>query len=286
MGAENMQKMNSPWLKIGWIAIFLCALHPALSQGTPRPTAPQAASAPAAAPNRTPVIVELYTSEGCSSCPPADDYLAQLEQKQPLPTVEIVALEEHVDYFNQEGWIDPFSSKEWTQRQESYDSALRAGGPVTPQMIVDGANQFAGSEINHVGMAILQASRQPRTGVMLSRKPSSTNDAPHFDLTVGKLVGVTEKDAPEIWLVISESGLHSAVDKGENAGHDLHHASVVRTIRKIGVANPAQDSTSFTGDFAVEMKPAWKPENLSAVVVVQEKKSRRILGAAAIPIAK
>jgi hypothetical protein len=270
--------MNSALPKIGLLAIFLCTLHPAMSQ-EPQQTTQSPAT------NRTPVLVELFTSEGCSSCPPADDLLARFERLQPFDSVEIVALEEHVDYFNQDGWVDPFSSQEWTQRQFSYDNALHAGTPSTPQMIVDGQSHFAGGQINNVSAAILDASKKPQTAVVLTQKVLNAPDEPQFTVSVGKLVGAAEKDTPEVWLLISESGLHSAVDRGENAGHDLHHASVVRTLKKIGVVNPAADSPSFTGDFPIKLKSTWKRENLHAVVIVQEKKSRRILGAAAITIA-
>ncbi len=269
--------MNSPWCRIGLLTVFLCALRPAISQENGQ-------TGSASAPNRTPVLVELFTSEGCSSCPPADDFLSRLEHQQPFGSVEIVAMEEHVDYFNHDGWIDPFSSAEWTQRQFSYDAALHAGTPATPQMVVDGQSQFAGGQINDVQNAIREAAQKPRTDVALSWKTSVADGTPQLDVSVGKLVGAGEKDTPEVWLVITESGLHSAVDRGENAGHDLHHASVVRSFQKIGVAKAATDSQSFTGEVAIKLKASWKRENLRAVAIVQEKRSRRILGAAAIPI--
>jgi hypothetical protein len=276
--------MNSLLLKISLLAIFLCGLQPASTRES-RQSAPQSTAAPAAAP-RTPVVVELFTSEGCSSCPPADDLLARIEHAQPFGSAEVIAVEEHVDYFNQEGWIDPFSSPDWTQREVVYDNAVRAGTPSTPQMFVDGQFHFSGGQINNVSAAILAASKIPQTAVALVQKPSTQPAEPQFSVSVSKLAAVAEKDTPEVWLLISESGLHSAVDRGENAGHELHHASVLRSIKKIGVANPAvADSPSFSADAPVKLKPTWKRENLHAVAIVQEKKSRKILGAAAIPIA-
>src|SRR5262249_54065523 len=101
------------------------------------------AGLPAAA--RKAVVVELFTSEGCSSCPPADAFLARLENEQPVENAEILALEEHVDYWNSQGWVDPFSSVAMTERQRGYAFALGTGSAYTPQMIVDGHEQFVGS---------------------------------------------------------------------------------------------------------------------------------------------
>jgi len=100
---------------------------------------------------------------------------------------------------------------------------------------------------------------------------------------IGKIEGGTKSDAEEVWLAITETGLHSAVTRGENAGEDLHHAAVVRSMRKIGEAK-ANGDTSFVGDASVSLQKEWKRENLRAVVFVQEKKSRRILGSAEIRI--
>jgi hypothetical protein len=272
--------MYSILLKVILPAIFLCVLQPAI----PREPLQSAAATPAV--NRTPVVVELFTSEGCSSCPPADDLLARIEHTQPFDSAEVIALEEHVDYFNQDGWIDPFSAPDWTQREFVYDSAVHAGTPSTPQVFVDGQNHFAGGQINNLSAGILEASKKPQTAVALAQKASPAPDERQFSVSVSKLNGATEKDTPEVWLIVSESGLHSAVDRGENAGHDLHHASVLRSLKKVGAANRAAgESPSFSADVTIKLKPGWKRENLRAVAIVQEKKSRKILGAAAIPIA-
>src|SRR6266851_780391 len=95
---------------------------------------------------RSPVIVELFTSEGCSSCPPADDLLARLQKSQPVPNAEIIALEEHVDYWNELGWADPFSSSRYRERQNDYARIFQVDSVYTPQMVVNGQAGFSGSD--------------------------------------------------------------------------------------------------------------------------------------------
>jgi hypothetical protein len=108
----------------------------------------------------------------------------------------------------------------------------------------------------------------------------SADDQERLILRAGKVVGASPDDVPEVWLAVTETGLHSAVTRGENAGEDLHHAAVVRILKKIGVANEKDGNTSFTGEASVSLDRGWKRDNLRAVVFLQEKKSRQILGAA------
>ncbi len=230
---------------------------------------------------REPVIVELFTSEGCSTCPPADALLARLEDEQPVAGAEAIALEEHVDYWNHQGWVDPYSSAEWTMRQQEYVAAFKGDGAYTPQMVVDGRAQFIGSRIREVMAGIGEASRAPKASVVVAPMNPARNLTQQFTVSVEKLVGGTSGDTAEVWLVITEKGLHSEVNRGENAGKDVHHASIVRWMRKVGVVD-RKSLTSFTGNISVKLKPVWKLENLRVVALVQEKKSRRILGAASL----
>jgi hypothetical protein len=233
-----------------------------------------------AATKRTPVVVELFTSEGCSSCPSADTLLKSLEQHQPYPDAEVIPIEEHVDYWNHDGWVDPFSSANWTFRQEAYVRKLKANTEYTPQMVVDGQTQFSGNDILQVVVAVNRAARSPHVNVSISPGKSDGKDAQDFAVSVGKLVGTTSGNSDEVWLAVTEDDLHSSVGAGENAGHVLYHAAVLRSLTKIGIANAAAKLDSFTGDPRVKFSSHWNRKNLHVVVFVQEKQSKRILGAA------
>ena len=248
-----------------------------------RPYPQAGASMPQTSP--TPIVVELFTSEGCSSCPPADALLARMDGAQLKGNVQLIALEEHVDYWNDGGWVDPFSSPDWTSRQWAYAGALGNRNAYTPQMVVDGTTEFVGSHADKAREAILKAANKTKIPVTMIPGSSNGTDKENISVKIGTLEGPTKSDAAEVWLAITETGLHSAVKRGENAGEDLHHAAVVRSMSKIGEAK-ANSETSFAGDPTVPLKKEWKRENLRAVVLVQEKKSRRILGAAEIRIAQ
>lgn len=240
-------------------------------------------SAQAAPPHNEPVIVvELFTSEGCSSCPPADVLLAKLAE-QGLGNARVAALEEHVDYWDDQGWKDPFSSHEWTERQYAYAAVLGNGNPFTPQMVVDGSVGFSGGRAQLAVASITKAAEQTKTAVTLSEGTASKPGTESFSVQVGKVLPSPKGGAAEVWLAITEKGLQSDVKRGENAGQELRHAAVVRSLRKIGEAKPDRD-VAFSGDASISIKKEWKPENLQAVAFVQEKKSLRILGAAEIPI--
>src|SRR5467141_1215157 len=228
---------------------------------------------------RVPVVLELFTSEGCSSCPPADALLAKLEEQQPVAGAEIIALEEHVDYWDHEGWIDPFSSAQWTQRQMVYASGFADHGVYTPELVVNGRSGFVGSHEGYAYRAIASAMAQPRTHISLTLLKSERRDQAHLKVEVEKLQGAEPGDIAEVWLAITENALHSAVLGGENSGHDLHHAAVVRWLHKAGTAN-GNAAAAFTGDSDLKFDSAWKRTNLRVVAFVQEKRSRHILGAA------
>lgn len=231
---------------------------------------------------RTPVVVELFTSEGCSSCPPADQLLARLAAEQPVNGAEIIALEEHVDYWDRLGWTDPFSSEVWTERQYAYAATLDNGNVYTPQMIVDGREAFVGGGSRPARTAIERAARQEKALVSVAAVEGVPGKSQDFQITVGKLPPSAGNGRADVWMAVTETGLHTAVPRGENAGADLHHSAVVRRFEKVGSANGPGDAT-FSGTRRVALDSKWKRESLRCVVFVQERDSRRILGAASVP---
>src|ERR1700674_307101 len=242
-----------------------------------------AAGTASSASARVPVVLELFSSEGCSSCPPADALLAKLEEQQPVAGAEIIALEEHVDYWDHQGWVDPFSSGQWTQRQHVYAAGFADHGVYTPELVVHGRSGFVGSHESDAYRAIATAVAQPRTDVSVSLLNSEKRDGERLRVEVGKLQGAQPGDTAEVWLAITETALHSAVTGGENAGQDLHHAPVVRWLHRAGTTN-TNAAPSFTGESDLKLDSAWKRKNLRIVAFVQEKHSRHILGAALVRV--
>jgi hypothetical protein len=232
--------------------------------------------------SRQAVLVELFTSEGCSSCPPADALLQKLQAQQPIPGAEIIALEEHVDYWNHDGWVDPYSSPEWTERQQSY-ATLAKSQVYTPEVVVDGRGQFVGNNERQANAEIEKALGNVKTDVAINLATPDAKGSPRFNVSVGKLAGNTGGDVAEVWLAVTEDGLHSSVSRGENAGHVLQHVATLRSLRKIGTAD-ANGAQSFTGDQVVKFNSHWNPDNLHVTVFVQKRKSREILGAASTKI--
>jgi hypothetical protein len=227
---------------------------------------------------RAPVIVELFTSEGCSSCPPADTLLSKLEDLQPVEGAEVIALEEHVDYWNNLGWTDPFSSGEFTSRQRDYAEAFNQRSVYTPQMVVDGSKELVGSRGRDVRITIADAARQPKMEMKLAQDSPAKENALQFSVSTGKFSSEPQDNKVDVWVAVTERRLHSDVKRGENAGEDLHHAAVVRLLRKIGTADMSKEMP-FSGTLAFPLEHSWQRENLLIVTFAQERKSKRIVGA-------
>ena len=241
--------------------------------------AAEATEPEAAEVGRVPIVVELFTSEGCSSCPPADEVLQELERKQPIAGAEIIPLSLHVDYWNYIGWADPFSAAAFSERQNSYAEAFAQGRIYTPQMVVDGRAEFVGSQQERAQTAIREALKEPKATVTLQLQDGKP-DNPNFTVKVDKLPALSSDDTAEIVLAITETDLHSSVARGENSGRRLTHTAVVRHMNIIGHS----DGKDFQANTGVTLKQSWQRANLRAVVFVQERRSRRILGAATIAL--
>jgi hypothetical protein len=223
-----------------------------------------------------PVIVELFTSEGCSSCPPADALLQQLVSTQPVAGVQIVALGEHVDYWDQQGWKDRFSSAALTNRQQGYAQALNVESIYTPQMVVDGRVQLVGSDAASARRAIGQELSVPRGTVTIALEPRG--DRVNVTLSPAGLPPVGRGQRAEVVVAVTEDGLSSDVRRGENHGRVLNHVAVVRQLTTVGDAGAAPLQHEITID------PSWRRDRLKVVAFVQESRSRRIMAAGAVAL--
>jgi hypothetical protein len=230
------------------------------------------------------VLVELFTSEGCSSCPPADRLLVELEELQPVAGVEIIALGEHVDYWDGLGWRDPFSSADATARQQSYSLHFGKNRVYTPQMIVDGADEFVGSDKAQALQAIQRAAGRAKARLRI--EPDSVPAAANLGrwmIYVDSLPPKTPQKV-DVYVAVSESGLSNQVSRGENRGRTLKHTSVVRVLQKIGELENSP-GPRFEHGVELPLDPSWKRENLRVAAFVQEPAAGRVLGAASIPVA-
>ena len=158
-------------------------------------------------------------------------------------------------------------------------SKLGGNSPYSPEMVVDGESQFVGSNGRAAQQAIEKAASQPETNVTISEASADPKDSADFKITAGKLAGDASAHDVEVWIAVTEDGLHSSVSAGENAGHTLYHSAVLRYMHKVGAAR-ASGQAAFTGDAHVKLSSKWNRQNLNVVVFLQDKKTLKVLGVA------
>jgi len=232
-----------------------------------------------------PVLVELFTSEGCSSCPPADDLLSKLVKTDTIAGVEVIALGEHVDYWNNLGWTDPYSKPDFSQRQRSYSEAFNLDSVYTPQLIVDGHEQLVGGDWNRAHAAILKAAatQKGRINLALTTKAGLDQNSLIVKLTIDlKDLPSRSGEESEVLFAITEDNLRSQVSRGENSGRYLQHSAVVRELDVLG--NIASHDETLVTEKSINLSPGWRRENLRAIAFVQERRSRRVIAAGTLLI--
>ena len=225
----------------------------------------------ASAQSRPPVVVELFTSEGCSSCPPADNLLSRLAQN--LPDVEVIPLSEHVDYWNHLGWTDRFSSPLFSARQQDYGRAFHLESVYTPEMVVDGESEFNGSDWNRARQAIRKAAFEQKAALAIAMRGSGLA---HFQVA-GVPPGIRNVD---VFLAITESNLETRPRAGENDGRILRHTGVVRALNSVGHFDPRK-SNDYSADARISLNSQWSRDNVRLVLFAQDRSTRKIIGAAA-----
>ena len=224
----------------------------------------------AATPQRTPVVVELFTSEGCSSCPPADALLSKLREMGAVEGAEVFILGEHVDYWNSASWSDRFSSASLTQRQRDYVRRFDLDSSYTPQMVIDGHVELVGNSERRVRAELAQAAHSP--------KPAQVKLAWGGDGQLQVDIDDAGDAGAKVLLAITEDSLSTQVAGGENGGRVLQHNGVVRDLREIGSLKQGK----FSGTVKANHNSDWKTANLRAVVFVQKSGHGDVLGAASI----
>ncbi|MCB9487331.1 MAG: DUF1223 domain-containing protein [Deltaproteobacteria bacterium] len=221
-----------------------------------------------------PVLVELFTSEGCSSCPPADANLQTLAKTQPVDGARVIPLSFHVAYWNRLGWKDPFSKDAFNERQYAYAKKFGAGGVYTPQMIVDGRSEFVGSKMSEAKANIREASGPAKLPIVLElRGPDRVK------VTLPK----TPPSASRLLVAVTEDGLSENVTRGENRGRTLSHIGVVRDLRVAAELPTGKIDDVHEAELSID--PSWSREHLKVVAFTQDAKTWRVYGAAVMSLA-
>jgi hypothetical protein len=222
-----------------------------------------------AADPQQPVLVELFTSEGCSTCPPADRLLMELDRNQPVTGAHIIVLSEHVDYWNSLGWRDPFSSHQWSERQSGYARHLGLDSVYTPQMVIDGSKQAVGNDSRAILEAIQKSANGPRLSISISMLRREGNRLQ---------VSYSTDAAPNttLFAVVADDSDRSSVQRGENAGRTLDHVAVARSLTPIGSLQTA--SVDKTANLAIPPDDATR--HLRLVLFAQSTRNGTVVGVA------
>ena len=222
---------------------------------------------------RVPVLLELFTSEGCSSCPPADRLLETFDRTQPFAKADLIVLSEHVDYWDRLGWKDPYSSPQFSARQQDYADRFNHDGVYTPQLVVDGRFEFVGSDQRAASSAIQKAADAPKVPIAVSgliRKGSQ--------ITANiEVQGKNENAKGVLYAAIASDRAESHVARGENAGRSLAHVAVTRVLKQVGTVDLAEASTR---EVTLTIPPGVDVNASRLVVFIQDARSAHVLGVA------
>jgi hypothetical protein len=247
----NLMGMSKKVVVFCFLAMLLLVAHAATTANT----------------TPTPVVVELFTSEGCSSCPPADALLTKLAQEHLIDGAEVLVLGEHVDYWDHLGWKDRFSSPVFTERQEAYAKRFRLASAYTPQMVVDGQFETTGSDAVSIEREVGVAARAGKTARV---SLAWTGNVLHVS------VDGAGDESSAVLLALTEDSLTTSVAGGENGGRILRHDGVVRELRHLGNTSHG----AFEKAISISPKSGWNPAKLRFIVFVQRPANGQVVGAA------
>ena len=254
-----MTKLSALVLAIVFASLFVSA------SDAPRGEAP------------APVLVELFTSEGCSSCPPADALLQQLDRTQPVGGAQLIVLSEHVDYWNHIGWTDPYSSRFFSDRQSAYTERFGLSSVYTPEMIVDGTTEFVGGDSRLASQAVEKALALPKVAIRISSISLDASKTMQAQIDTDALPETSKIRKADIYLVTALNHAESQVLRGENGGRRLTHVGVVQTLTKVGSLEVGK---SFSQNVHVKLDSRTDPANLRVIAFIQQTGQKRVLGVA------
>lgn len=224
------------------------------------------------------VIVELFTSQGCSSCPPADQLLGKIGGRTKIAgrEVDVVPLAFHVDYWDDIGWPDPFAAPEWTERQRAYARYFRDNRIYTPQLVAAGGRHCVGSSRDRVEALIGWAATQERP-VRLDAAVAAADG--HLEVEIdAEVIATLGKTRPVVMIAVYDNGHVTAVERGENARRSLRNERVVRRLESILTIDPNEQGTQ-QASWRVAIDPAWRRGDLGVAVFAQDPQTGAILGA-------
>jgi hypothetical protein len=229
----------------------------AVAMGAPRP----------AAAARTPVLLELFTSEGCSSCPPADKLLDELDRTEPFPKAEVIVLSEHVDYWDQLGWKDHYSSAIFSTRQRQYAAQFAEQDVYTPELVVDGTWAAVGSDLGQIRRAVDKASMRPKLPIRLEASRNGNSGALRIDIS-----SAAATPPGDVYIVLAKNHVTSYVEHGENAHQTLSHTAVAYRIIKLG---EVRSGDRFEKQLAIDLPAAQGQTRV--IAYLQESATGRIV---------
>jgi hypothetical protein len=223
-----------------------------------------------------PVLVELFTSEGCSSCPPADALLQKMDSSSSVDGGQLIVLSEHVDYWDHDGWKDAYSSSALTQRQAAYVESLGLHTPYTPQFIVDGTSEVRANDAAAADKVFRAAVAAPKVPVHIGDVSFDSANPPvlHAHIVAD---GSTDKHNADVFVAVALDHVESQVLHGENGGKHLTHVAVVTQLVKVGKLPKGK---TFDENIQLKLNPAADPKNIRIVAFVQEFGPGKLLGAA------
>lgn len=210
-------------------------------------------------------VVELFTSEGCSSCPPADQLVAKIEKEVQNRPVYILAY--HVDYWNRLGWKDGFSSADYSRRQQDYASYLHIESVYTPQIVVNGRMEFVGSEESVLRNAIKGNLAKPQ-GIALKLDADVTTKQALIKYTAEK----ADKNTA-LYIALLQKNAQTRVERGENGGHTLAHVQIVRKLQKVSLSSAA-------GNIKVDLPDGFDKQGWEIIGFIQNTGTGEVLGGA------